>query len=532
MRISKTDMNIIRKSARLLLTPFALFILLMPVVSKGQDATWDSNPVDSDWSNASNWTPQAVPYDTATFNVSSQSQVNVSTFLTNINTFLFPAGAGAFTITSLPGGSLLFAGAGVLNHSIATQNLVVANSEDGTAGEIDFIRHASIRGAVLLTAQGGNSTGFQFRQTSSAGDASIQNQGSALPDVDGGSTGFFEYSSPDQSTITNMGGEATNAPGGATYLENNVRGGKAQITANGGAVDGSKGGLIVIQDEAAAQNTTLTANSGANGGGGGLIEFADASTGDEARVMVFGNGTLDISEHNQTPLAIGSLEGNGIVLMGTREMQIGDNNVSTVFSGKIEGTGSLTKIGSGHLTLASGNTYTGGTTLNGGTLVVTNPNGSATGKGNVAVQGGILGGNGALAGALTVGTGSGSGAFLAPAGGTSKPATLTIQKAVTFNSDATYTCILQASKKKSANDEVVANGVTINGGAQFNLLAKVQGKLKVGTVFTVISNTASTPISGTFANLADGATITVGNTKLQASYEGGDGNDLTLTVVP
>ena len=47
-----------------------------------------------------------------------------------------------------------------------------------------------------------------------------------------------------------------------------------------------------------------------------------------------------------------------------------------------------------------------------------------------------------------------------------------------------------------------------------------------------ISNTAATPISGTFANLANGSTFTVGNNTFQASYEGGDGNDLTLTVVP
>jgi hypothetical protein len=148
----------------------------------------------------------------------------------------------------------------------------------------------------------------------------------------------------------------------------------------------------------------------------------------------------------------------------------------------------------------------------------------------VKVTGGSLGGSGIIAGATTIGTGAGTGAFLAPAGGTNKPATLTIQKALTFNSDATYTCTLQASKKKSANDEVVANGVTIASGAQFNLVARVQGKLKAGTSFTVLSNTASTPISGAFANLADGAVITVGNTKLQASYEGGDGNDLILTA--
>jgi hypothetical protein len=58
------------------------------------------------------------------------------------------------------------------------------------------------------------------------------------------------------------------------------------------------------------------------------------------------------------------------------------------------------------------------------------------------------------------------------------------------------------------------------------------GLLSPGTVFTPISNAAATPIAGTFANLADGATITIGANTFQASYEGGDGNDLTLTVVP
>jgi hypothetical protein len=57
-------------------------------------------------------------------------------------------------------------------------------------------------------------------------------------------------------------------------------------------------------------------------------------------------------------------------------------------------------------------------------------------------------------------------------------------------------------------------------------------KLPTGKVFTAISNTAATPINGTFSNLADGATVTVGADKLQVSYSGGDGNDLTLTVVP
>jgi len=54
--------------------------------------------------------------------------------------------------------------------------------------------------------------------------------------------------------------------------------------------------------------------------------------------------------------------------------------------------------------------------------------------------------------------------------------------------------------------------------------------LATGAVFTIISNTSSKAITGVFANLFDGGTITVGSNTFRANYEGGDGNDLTLTV--
>ena len=58
------------------------------------------------------------------------------------------------------------------------------------------------------------------------------------------------------------------------------------------------------------------------------------------------------------------------------------------------------------------------------------------------------------------------------------------------------------------------------------------GRLSAGTTLTVISNTAATPIVGTFANLPDHSIVTIGGNHFQVNYEGGDGNDLTLTVVP
>jgi hypothetical protein len=79
---------------------------------------------------------------------------------------------------------------------------------------------------------------------------------------------------------------------------------------------------------------------------------------------------------------------------------------------------------------------------------------------------------------------------------------------------------------------VIANGVTINSGAMIELIGKITGALSQGFVLTLISNTSVDPISGTFSNLPDGSIVTINGNNFQASYSGGDGNDLTLTVVP
>src|SRR5262249_50684428 len=106
----------------------------------------------------------------------------------------------------------------------------------------------------------------------------------------------------------------------------------------------------------------------------------------------------------------------------------------------------------------------------------------------------------------------------------------TIQSALTFKADATYTYLLNT--KRARADQVIANGVTVRSGAEFSFVAVANKTLTLGTVFTAISNTSANPIAGTFANLPDGSTFTVGPNTFQVSYEGGDGNDLTLTVVP
>ena len=51
-------------------------------------------------------------------------------------------------------------------------------------------------------------------------------------------------------------------------------------------------------------------------------------------------------------------------------LTVGNNNSNTTFSGQLSGSGSLTKIGNGTLTLTGNCSYTGATNLNGGTVVI------------------------------------------------------------------------------------------------------------------------------------------------------------------
>ena len=93
----------------------------------------------------------------------------------------------------------------------------------------------------------------------------------------------------------------------------------------------------------------------------------------------------------------GSIEGAGDFLLGANQLTVGSNNLSTNVSGTINdggrfgGTGaSLVKVGTGTLTLSGANTYTGGTTINGGTLSISADNNLGDAAGPLALNGGTL----------------------------------------------------------------------------------------------------------------------------------------------
>jgi autotransporter-associated beta strand protein len=109
---------------------------------------------------------------------------------------------------------------------------------------------------------------------------------------------------------------------------------------------------------------------------------------------------------------------------------------------------SLTKSGSGVLTLSSSNTYAAGTTVNGGTLLV---NGSITGAVSVA-GGATLGGAGTINGAVTMA----NGATLSPG---SSAGTLTVNGNLALNDSTTLAFELGASSDRVA----VTGNLTLDG---------------------------------------------------------------------
>ena len=371
---------------------------------------------------------------------------------------------------------------------------------DGDGVDVDGIVHLTNTGVIqslnaFSAVPGGASEGV------TTGGGTITNSGTIEGDVAAGNVNAVGRG------ITLAGVDTSGTPE-PIYADS--------VVTNNGFIKGQTDSAIVVLG--AASGFTVTINNERHGtieGGGdtaaAIQTGADNDTLNNAGdVIADASGkAIDLGDGDDTlNITGGTIQGDISGGSGTNTCTIdpgGMNSFTYTFA--ISNFDSV-EIQSGVVSFFDASTYTGITTVSGGTLIAANSTGSATGSGPVQVTGGTLGGTGSIGGAVTIGGGCGS-AALAPGAHAQQEATLTIQSSLTFQTGGTYLYSFNANRNNSRADEVVANGVTIAGGATLTVDGKIGGRLNVGTTFTVISNTAATPIAGTFANFPDGSMITI-----------------------
>lgn len=240
-----------------------------------------------------------------------------------------------------------------------------------------------------------------------------------------------------------------------------------------GILDKLGGGTLTFMGDYAFQGVTNIF--------GGAVRIGGAI--DPETVFDLGEGgTLDITGKDQT---IAGLEGNegSTVVIGGSELTVNQEGDSA-FAGDITGDGSLVKEGDGRLNLTGDSSYTGPTSVNGGTLAV---NGSIASPVTVN-EGGTLGGNGSV-GSTTVG----GGGVIAPGNSIGQ---LTVNGNLAFTAGAIYEVEVNAA---GAADRTDATGtVTIANTARVAVLAE-NGNYRPRTDYVIL--TGATGVSGTFGSV-------------------------------
>ena len=393
-----------------------------------------------------------------------------------------------------------------------TSDAGTAAIQNTSFGVTEFHGDSSAAGAYFYND--GFASAVTFYDTSTAGTAQIENQG--------GSVRFYDDATAGDATIFNV--DTSSAFRSIEFNDASTAGNATITTANGAhigfydsstagnATITSNGGQIRFQDTSSAGDATLIANSG------GIVTFRLGSSGGNARLIANAGGVVEIDELNGLGTTAGSIEGAGDFYLGAKALTVGSNNRDTTVSGVISdcgptGTeclnwwdtvtgGMLVKVGAGTLTLSGINTYTGGTVVSGGKLVVDGSVASA-----ITLDGGTLGGSGDLA-LVTVMWGG----AVAPG---NSIGTINVTD-VSFAAGSFYDVEVDALGN---SDLILASGAATLAGGIVRLLP--DGGVSIGTSYTIL--TATGGVSGAF----DGTTSGFAFITPVLSY---DANNVYLTV--
>ena len=498
-------------------------------------ATWSATPTDANWvtvSTETNWSTGAGAYpgstsgvtntDVATFNsASTQNSITINSPTLNIGSITFSSGAGAYTIGSTSGNSLLLTSGGTIQ-TTGTSNLEQVSAPlviEGASGAYTISSNSSLSTSVLIINGGitGGAAGATVLTLAGANTGYLTGvvaNGSAttlgLTETGGGTWVLSAANTYTGATNVNTGTLIVN---GSIAAGSTVNVGSAGTLAGIGTINGNvtlTGAGIINFSTGGSIGGALTVTGG-NWNGAGTVTGGVTASG-AANTFTIGTGA------NLTATAGLNLAGGKLAGAGTLTGSLNDTSAqASVFGGVIADGASPSTVTVNNsattLTLNGASTYTGATTITAGTLSLGSSGsiaaGSAVGVGTTGTlnfaSGGAVGGNVTLTGGATV-TGSGGtiGGTLGVTGGNWNATSGTVTGLVTASG--------------AANTFTIGNGANLTATAGVNLTGgQIAG---TGTLTGNLNDTSAQ--ASTFAGVIAGAgnTLTVNNAATTLTLSG------------
>ena len=493
-----------------------LAIAAVPAHAQTNSQTWDGGGGDNNWSTAANWTNDTVPINqfvdfAGTTQTSTNNDITAGKYIYQLR-FKNTTSGQNFTV----GGNQVFVHNAVKTSDVASGNItdvinlnidtldgnwIIGTNHDlimnGTAGSGSDPLIKS--GGGTLTLAGANT--YTGATTVTAGTLEIGGAGSLGSGSYAGTianSGAFEYNSSANQTLSGV------------------------ISGTGSVVKGNSGTLTLGSTVANTYSGGTTINDGiiSLGTGGGVTSHQDAlgtgavtaNSGGELRLWISNGGSFTID--NAFTLDGGTVHGeDGIYdLSGAMTLAAGGGTLSGKWSGKaitvsgtISGTGALTideKAGGngGEVILTANNNFSGGTTVDGGTLKL-------TGSGRIG-NGGLTVNNGGTLSVATNAYNSLGGAITVNEGGTlSTDSTGNNQNAHNIGAITLNGGTLTSSGNTFFQGNWIFNGdVTVGGSALSTISGLAVGSQGGGGTFNVADS-----VNGASTDLLVSADITLGS---------------------
>jgi len=416
---------------------------------------------------------------------------------------------------SITGGNTLTLGVSGIDMSAAAVNLTLSSGLTLGAGNQTW----NVSAGRMLALNTGT-----FTRTSAA-TLNVQGAGTVVSGLAGlanDSSAAGGILGPWATTGTGSGTAYAALSAGSSGSVTSYAGGIAGTFSIPASVSASSNYVITTAGSIAFGAATRTVNTIRNTAGACTLTWGNSAS----QINLVANGILNAGTGLLTIAQGGSSSLSGLMIGGNnnRELVLNAANASLLISGRIinnsGGDSSVTVAAAGEnsVKLAGNNTYTGGTTLNAGTLTLGNVSGLGSSTGALAVNGGVLelGGLTTTVGAVVIN------------GGTIQNGTLTATSyAVTNAGPATVTANLaggSAALNKNGSGTLTLSGANTYAGGTRVLAGRLNcnGSLGAGPV-TVVGGT----LGGT-GTIGGAVTVQAGGT-LAPGADAGSIGSLTIT---